>query len=343
MIRTFACLLLLFAACGNAAGDAVPVRLDPLALRVLLDDARSRLDASGPQAGAEARAARILGEPDPVLAEALASVWIDRVVSRDRYDDTERKVLRRLEAREPAILVPHHEHPGRWMPALQVGRRAANLLDHARRLDRADVLADDGRALREALLAGEEPRVVDLVIDRLEAADRPALATWLLPRIGSGSAIDRAALRLGRTASDADLLQVLVEAGNVDAARAALLHGIDSAHADLALMAESALGRPEIGGLAVSALLAADPEQGRDRLWGLLGSEAFGADAARRLAAEPADLVAGVEEAWGGASPLARLRMRLALQLAATPETLELAATIGREPDRSAPGPEVRR
>lgn len=298
-----------------------------------IEQARSDLAAASGGIGTEAERqrrafARALQEPDPARRQARFHVWLTEYIGPAPVDEPDAEHLHRLLEVVPAVAVQHHDHPEHARPAFNIAGLAGNRIVEQEIRARSRELLRAPESIQAALLSPderEEFRAGLLALDALEPAARAALFAdphrSFLKR-PQGAAATLALVERGWLTADM-LLPVIEQAEPQMALRAfrqSRTHGQEVGRRAV----ESALARPELGGLPVAeAAKAADPKL-RATVWSLLGDAQRGADAALALARHDDALEARIDAGFDAAGPLARLRMLLALRLRATPSSLAL-------------------
>lgn len=259
---------------------------------------------------------RIRTEADPALQEAMLNVWLSGQAEKERNTLDEINALETLRERQPVVWIPHHEMVHHTMPAFNIALRAQNLVQFRDRQNQARRLVNDFDQLIEAFSAengSEQFQAAEIAGRQVAETRRFELIRHFQRQLPKNP---RAAHALVSLAGAGDMypaaLADVVRLGHLSAARQAIR--MTMGRADSRFLAEQALSRPEIGGLAIEAWL----ESGGDadaRLWPLLADPDLGADAANALAIHSGELIERIESSIHQAAPVARLRMLLALKL----------------------------
>lgn len=260
----------------------------------------------------------IQAEIDPVAREAQWSAWLDALAASGALQPHEIRTLVALKTSAPVVGIPHHEFPSRTMPAFAVAARAAVLLARHARSNRARDLAVRPDELIEALESDPGSPAFQSGLQALEFVSPVLLANVVeihRQRMPISASVSKILLKAYETAPDQlELLPDIIRFGDARTARRALQVAIDRRLPQLDDIAEAALARSELGGLALIA--ARQSGMHPDRFcWPMLGDPSLGADAARMLAAESDWLLEEISARVADASGLARLRMLLALRM----------------------------
>ena len=277
----------------------------------------------------------IRAEPDRAAREAQWSAWLDGLAAAGELEPPEVEALIELEESTPVVAIPHHEFPSRSMPAFALAGRASALLARQARSSRARELAASPADLSRALEAAPDTSAHAAGLDALEFV-APALLDSIVDGLRTGRHSDpvvaRVLLRAAEIApAHAVLLAEVVRRGDVPTARRALVLAMDRGDANMPEIAETALARSELGGLALAAARQAGMHPDRF-CWALLGDPSFGADAARMLAAESDRLIEEISVRVADASGLARLRMLLALRIRDSEASRAMLAELAEAP-----------
>lgn len=299
-------------------------------------EARDRANALPSAAAVESAA------ESPARFEALADAWMTRRFAEPRLSAADRSALRRWSRRAPLVWTEHHEFPNHAMPAFSIAERARVLLNRDAIVREADRLRADPERLagltRQPALAATTLRAARLALAELSADAHRRLADYwtAAPRRAKGDAEDPAgadALRLAlarHRPGDRALWRSLIDHAEPRIARRTLAAAMELKLDHLGDLAERGLARPELGGVALSAWLAAGGRPDA-RCWELLDDPNLGADAALALARGSEALVQGVRTGFADAAPLAQVRMRLALRLRDSEDSRALLRTLESE------------
>lgn len=277
----------------------------------------------------------IRAEPDSVAREAQWSAWLDSLKAAKLLAPVEIEALQTLADHSPVAGIAHHEFPSRTVPAFQVADRAQVLMarDTVRR--RAGELADSPERLMAALDDGPGSQAFAAGLLALEIASSATLSEVVSSyRSGQPMPAGDAQVLLKVAKTDAaflDLLPEIIAFGDLASARSAVRVAVDLRVETLPEAAAKALDRPELGGLALTAAQHAGMHPDR-YCWGLLEDPSLGADAARLLAADSAELVDKIRLRVDSASRPARMRMLLALKLRDSDEARALLAELAGAP-----------
>ncbi|GAB4177331.1 MAG: hypothetical protein Kow0020_13310 [Wenzhouxiangellaceae bacterium] len=307
-----------------AASCPGPVCLEPARFARLLDTAST--PALVPPSGLQ----RSRERADAAVDEVRLNAWLDQLALRGTLAADEREALVRLRDAAPVIWIRHPDHPGYWAPAFAIAARANALLLRDQRLKAVVRMLEDPLALDDAFNAAQSDddraTLIESAIERGDAAFRQRVDERIAV-MAPGRLRDRLRLARARVAPDAaGEVAALVLGAETGIARAALMLAIDRGGAVLQQAAQAAASRPALGGLVVTAhrVSGGDPEQ----LWTWLESPELGADAARALAEDRPDLLEQVSRRYPIASPLARLRMQLAVRLSGAPDAEALISEL---------------
>lgn len=266
----------------------------------------------------------------PAGFEALADAWMDQRIASRHLTPQDRSVLQRWSRHAPAVWIEHHEFPVHTMPAFAIAARARALLEFDEIRRRADQLLADPKRFKGLPELGALDQVT-LRAAGLALAEISEDALQRLTQAWSRAGSDAHALRLAlarHQPGDRALWQALVRDAPLPIARQALAMAMELELDHLGQLAEQALQRPKIGGVALSAWLAAggNPDQ---RCWELLADPDLGADAALALARGSRALEDQIRFRFADAPLQARLRMRLALRLRDTTQADRLLQQLG--------------
>lgn len=291
------------------------------------------LAARGSDAGALIDA--IDAELDPIAREAQWSEWLDLLAASSELQAIEVAALAELEKTLPVAGIPHHEFPARSVTAYALAERASVLLARHARKARARDLAATPDELSTVLDSDPASSAFAAGLEAMERIAPESLARLVETRMAR-TTLSRAASTVLLKAAEINpdhrgLLIDIVDRGNVATARQALLMAATRDVPELREIAAVALGRSEIGGLALTIARQSrlHPD---DFCWTLLGDPALGADAARMLADDSSRLLAEVSLRIHGAPELARLRMLLALRLRGSEASHGLLSTLAESP-----------
>lgn len=275
----------------------------------------------------------IRAEDDPVAREARWSAWLDALASSGQLQARDVLALAELEDSAPVAGIPHHDFPSRTVPAFALAPRAAVLLARHALSSRARELAARPGLLVEALDSevGSSAFVAGLqALAFVSPALRAEVVDMHRQRRPLAAGSSRILFRAAEVAPEYQhLLPAIVGHGDATTARRALRLAIDRASPQLRAVATAALTRGELGGLALTAATQAGMHPDLF-CWALLGDPALGADAARILAAQSDRLLEEIAERIDDASPLARLRMLLALRLRGSENAHSMLGELAR-------------
>ncbi|MEM7054305.1 MAG: hypothetical protein AAF446_07115 [Pseudomonadota bacterium] len=253
---------------------------------------------------------------DAALREAMLDQWLSKQLQKPANSDQELAVLESLTRETQHVLISHHEMPGHTMPAFNVAQRSRNLLAFRQRQLEARTMADNHESLIAALQAAPESETfytATLAAESLSHRQKLELITHFhLELISDPFAAQALLALLDRNAPEPNVLSDVITHGDLTSARRAVRTIGTEAH--FQPVAEQALARPEIGGLAIQAWLATGGDSDQ-KLWPLLDDPSLGVDAARALAAHSNRLIETIEAEINSANPTARARMLLALKL----------------------------
>ncbi|MEM1082043.1 MAG: hypothetical protein AAGH65_10725, partial [Pseudomonadota bacterium] len=227
----------------------------------------------------------VMVEPDLLRREALISLWLDREVTQSNPAATSTEALQTIAMMEPVIMIPHHEMFHHYVPAFQLAKRAENQLQRQLRHDQAlTLLSDpDGWVAAYSEPSGSERfKTAALAFRYSTTAQQSALIDQFHHRLESMPEAAQALVSMiSLSAPDFELQRDIITIGDVSSARQVLL--MASSSTDAKALAERALERPEIGGVAIQIWL----EHGGiadQRLWPMLADPHLGADVAAALA-----------------------------------------------------------
>lgn len=306
-----------------AAGIAQARTLEPTELAVLVEDARSALVAAARQPDSadalDAALQRANREHDPVRREAMLEAWLRDWVGPSPVEEPDPEQLRALLDFQPVARIPHHDHPGRTQAAFHVAAHARNRLREQQLRLEAGKLLGDPEAIHAALLQPERSLRFEAAlaaIERSPEASRRTIAAELVASFPKRQASGAAVLALvDRAVIEPSALIDLVDGAEVTVARRALRKAHVLAPDQRTRLLETALDRPELGGLAVGLAAASGDPALQERIWHLLGDPERGADAALALSRTGPGMTDAIDRDFDGATPNARLRMLLALRL----------------------------
>ena len=317
-----------------SAAAPVLVRISPADHdRLRIEAARQIRSLTGRGVASGSIIDSIRAEADPVAREARWSAWLDALASSDRLQAREVQALAELENSAPVAGVPHHDFPSRTVPAFALAPRAAVLLARHALSSRAYELAARPGPLIEALDSKVNSSAFAAGLQALAFVSPTLLAEVVEMHrqrkpLATGSS--RILLKAAEVAPEyQNLLPAIIGHGDTTTARRALRLAIDRASPQLQAVAAAALARGELGGLALTAATQAGMHPDRF-CWALLEDPALGADAARMLAEQSERLLEEIAARIDDASPLARLRMLLALRLRGSENARSMLGELAR-------------
>ena len=268
---------------------------------------------------------RIQAEADPALQEAMLDRWLSNIAQKASSTADEIQALETIRHKSPVVLIPHHEMVHHTMPAFNIGLRARNLLQLRERQTQARQLSNDFEQLVQAFSseAGSEDFLAAEIASRaIPELQKSRLIEHFQRQLPQNPEAASALISIADSARlSQETMADVIRLGDLSSARQALR--MNMGNVDRRALAEQALARPEIGGLAIQAWL----ESGGDadaRFWSLLADLDLGADAARALAEHSTQLTEKIESEIHQAAPVARLRMLLALKLRNSPDSKAL-------------------
>lgn len=259
---------------------------------------------------------RIQTETDPALQEAMLDTWLTSQTRKASNTPDEIQALETIRDMQPVVWIPHHEMVHHTMPAFNIALRARNLLQFRDRQNQARDLVSDLDQLIDAFSAekgSERFLAAEIAGSQMAETQRFELVRHFQQQLPQNPQAAHVLVSLAAVGEmHATTMTDIVRLGHPSAARQALRMTMGKAEGHL--LAEQALSRPEIGGLAIEAWLKSGGDAD-DRLWPLLADPDLGADAASALAAHSGQLIERIESSIHDAAPMARLRMLLALKL----------------------------